>query len=57
LAQRGYDDRFGARPLRRTVQHHIEDRAAELLLEGKISAEDTVTAVVDGDEIRLEKRL
>jgi ATP-dependent Clp protease ATP-binding subunit ClpC len=55
LAQRGYDDRFGARPLRRTVQHHIEDRAAELLLEGKISAGDFVTAVADGDGIRLER--
>jgi ATP-dependent Clp protease ATP-binding subunit ClpC len=57
LAKRGYDDRFGARPLRRTVQHHIEDAAAELLLEGKISAGDFVTAVVDGDGIRLEKRV
>jgi len=55
LARRGYDDKFGARPLRRTVQHWIEDAAAELLLEGKIGPGDIVTAAVSGDSLRLDR--
>ena len=57
LARRGYDDKFGARPLRRTVQHWIEDAAAELLLEGAIGPGDTVNAAVAGDNLELSRRV
>ena len=53
LAKAGHDDKFGARPLRRTVQHSIEDAAAELLLEGKAKAGDSVAAIVRDDKIVL----
>ena len=53
LASRGHDDKFGARPLRRTVQHCIEDAAAEQLLEGKIRPGDRVAAAVCGDQVSL----
>lgn len=53
LANHGHDDKFGARPLRRTVQHCIEDVAAEQLLEGKIGAGDRVVAAVCGDRVSL----
>ena len=53
LAKQGHDDKFGARPLRRTVQHCIEDAAAEQLLEGKFGPGDRVAAAVCGDRIRL----
>ena len=53
LASRGHDDKFGARPLRRTVQHCIEDAAAEQLLEGKIGPGDRVAAAVCGDQVSL----
>ena len=53
LASRGHDDKFGARPLRRTVQHCIEDVAAEQLLEGKIGPGDRVAAAVCGDQVSL----
>lgn len=56
LARRGYDDRFGARPLRRTVQHWIEDAAAELLLEGKVNAGDSLRAEVSGESLTLIRR-
>ena len=55
LAHRGYDDKFGARPLRRTVEHWIEDAAAELLLEGAIGPGDTVNAAVSGDSLELRR--
>ena len=46
LAAAGYDDKFGARPLRRAIQHSIEDAAAELLLEGRAAAGDVIEARV-----------
>ena len=55
LAEKGYDDRLGARPLRRTVQHSIEDAAAELLLDGTIQAGDSVSALVSEDKLLLER--
>ena len=53
IARRGYDDKFGARPLRRTIQHCIEDAAAELMLDGGIKAGDAVIAEVRGEELKL----
>jgi ATP-dependent Clp protease ATP-binding subunit ClpC len=51
LAERGYDETFGARPLRRVIQNHIEDRLSEALLAGSIRPGDTVTVVVEGDDL------
>ena len=56
LARRGYDERYGARPLRRLVQHSLEDAAAELLLSGEAGAGDRLEARVEQGRIRLEKR-
>jgi len=53
LARAGHDDAFGARPLRRTVQHSIEDAAAELLLDGRAKAGDAIAALVTGGEVTL----
>lgn len=36
LAEKGYDPDFGARPLKRLIQHEVENRLAEALLEGKL---------------------
>ena len=50
LAHAGYDPDYGARPLRRVIQHSIEDPLALALLEGKYLEGSTVTVAVDGDE-------
>ncbi|MFC6356148.1 ATP-dependent Clp protease ATP-binding subunit [Luethyella okanaganae] len=42
LAERGYDPVYGARPLRRLMQHEIDDRLARALLSGTIRDGDTV---------------
>jgi ATP-dependent Clp protease ATP-binding subunit ClpB len=47
LAGAGYDPAFGARPLKRVIQHRILDALATELLAGKISDGDAVTADVD----------
>ena len=56
LARRGYDEKYGARPLRRILQHSIEDAAAELLLSGRAVRGDTVEAEMENGEIVLRVR-
>ena len=36
IADKGFDDTYGARPLRRAIQSEIEDKLSEEILEGKI---------------------
>ena len=49
LAKEGYDEKYGARPMRRYIQEHIEDELAELYLSGVIAGGDTaVIGVTDG---------
>jgi len=47
IAERGFDPMYGARPLKRTIQRHIEDAIAEELLKGHFS---------DGSNIRVRKK-
>jgi ATP-dependent Clp protease ATP-binding subunit ClpC len=42
LADKGYDPDYGARPMRRAVERHLEDPMAEELLRGTIKTGDTV---------------
>ena len=50
LARAGYDPDLGARPLRRVLQHSVEDPLALALLEGRYAEGDTVTVEAPGDE-------
>ena len=47
LAERGYDPIYGARPLRRLMQHEIDDRLATSLLAGETRDGDTVLVDLD----------
>ena len=50
LADKGFDDVYGARPLRREIQSKIEDPLSEKILEGTIKNGDTVKCTfTDGD--------
>jgi ATP-dependent Clp protease ATP-binding subunit ClpA len=53
LAERGYDPDYGARPLRRVIQRHVEDPLALALLEGRYKEGDPVVVDVDGDDLAL----
>lgn len=55
LAKEGYDPAFGARPLRRAIQKHIEDRLSEELLRGNISKGDTLTIDEKEGELIVER--
>jgi ATP-dependent Clp protease ATP-binding subunit ClpC len=53
LAEEGYSDEYGARPLRRVIQNRIEDVLSDAILADKFSAGDTVLAQADEGEIAL----
>ncbi len=53
LGEKGYDQVFGARPLRRVIQDEIEDRLSDALLEGRFDAGDRVHIDVQDDEVIL----
>lgn len=42
LAEKGYDKQYGARPLKRAIQSHIEDALADILLRGESKQGDTI---------------
>ena len=43
IVENGYDQNFGARPLRRFIQRNVETAAARIILSGNISSGDTIT--------------
>jgi ATP-dependent Clp protease ATP-binding subunit ClpC len=51
LGKKGYDEVFGARPLRRVIQDLIEDRLSEDLLRGNFQSGDTVVVDLEEEEI------
>ncbi|MFC2078146.1 AAA family ATPase, partial [Candidatus Bipolaricaulota bacterium] len=52
LIKQGYDVRYGARPMRRTIERLIENPISECILEGEFGAGSLVRATADGEEIR-----
>jgi ATP-dependent Clp protease ATP-binding subunit ClpB len=55
LAERGYDPIYGARPLRRLMQHEIDDKLARALLGGEIRDGDTVRVDLAGDALTVDR--
>lgn len=56
LAKTGFDPAFGARPLRRAIQKHIEDRLSEELLKETIKKGDTVEIDMQDGELAVSKK-
>lgn len=55
LAEAGYDPIYGARPLRRAIQKHIQDSLAKLLLKGEFMEGDTVRVDADAHGLTFAK--
>jgi len=51
LGSKGYDEVYGARPLRRVIQSMVEDKLSEDILRGKFHAGDTVLIDLEGEEL------
>lgn len=52
LVEKGYDEKYGARPLRRTIQNQLEDKLAEEILDGRVKNGDRVDVVKDGEALK-----
>jgi ATP-dependent Clp protease ATP-binding subunit ClpB len=55
IAKAGFDAVFGARPLKRAIQEHIENPLARQILEGRFSAKETVVVDAVNGEITFRK--
>jgi ATP-dependent Clp protease ATP-binding subunit ClpB len=51
IAREGYDPVYGARPLRRFIQHEVETRIGRALLSGEIEDGATIVVDADGDDL------
>jgi ATP-dependent Clp protease ATP-binding subunit ClpC len=47
LIEKGYDEKYGARPLNRAIQKYVEDPIAEKVLDGEINLGDTISISYD----------
>ena len=50
IAEKGYDSNFGARPLKRAIQKHLEDPIAEEILKGELTEGDTMEVDYDKEK-------
>lgn len=52
IFEKGYDKKYGARPLKRAIQTNIEDELAEAVLKGEIKRGDTIQVTVRNDKVK-----
>ena len=54
ILEQGYDEKYGARPLRRALERMIENPISELILKGEIKSGDIINVKVVKDSIKIE---
>ena len=53
LAKEGYEPAYGARPLKRAIQQHVEDLIADAIITKKVKKGDTIKIIKDSKENKL----
>jgi len=56
LIEKGYDEKYGARPLRRAVEHYLEDPLAEAVLRGTLKDGEPILVVRDGEKLDFKQK-
>jgi ATP-dependent Clp protease ATP-binding subunit ClpC len=56
IFDKGYDKKYGARPLKRAIQNNVEDALAEYILSGKAVSGDTISISVHDDKVTFTKK-
>ena len=51
LTEKGFDPRYGARPLKRAIQKHVEDELSELIIKGSIQEGAPLTVEVENERV------
>ena len=55
LSKKGFDPKYGARPLRRAIQSMVEDAVAERVLDGTLHSGDTARLTVENETLHVGK--
>lgn len=53
LIEKGVDIKYGARPLKRTIQNILEDKIAEAMLDGKITVSKKAKVIAENEEVKI----
>jgi len=56
LIEKGYDEKYGARPLRRAVEHYLEDPLAEAILRGDVKDGEVTVVIRNGDKLEFKQK-
>ncbi len=56
LIEKGYDEKYGARPLRRAVEHYLEDPLAEAILRGDVKDGEPCIVIRNGDKLEFKQK-
>ena len=56
ILDEGYDQKFGARPLKRAIKNHIESPLADYIIDADVKSGTSVKVSLDGDKIKCTKR-
>jgi ATP-dependent Clp protease ATP-binding subunit ClpC len=56
LIEKGFDPQYGARPMRRSIEKHLEDPLAEEILRGTLIDGEPVTVTADKDKLLFKQR-
>ena len=51
----GFDEKYGARPIKRAIQDKIEDFISEMVLTGKIKEGKKINLTVEDEEVKIGK--
>ena len=54
--EKGYDEKYGARELKRTIQRYFETSVAEILLQGKYKSGDNIICFCKDDELKYRRK-
>ncbi|KPJ93877.1 MAG: hypothetical protein AMJ53_06395 [Gammaproteobacteria bacterium SG8_11] len=56
IGEAGFDPVYGARPLKRAIQHRIENPLAQKILSGEFEAEDVILVDASSEDIVFSKK-
>jgi ATP-dependent Clp protease ATP-binding subunit ClpC len=55
LAEKGYSDEYGARPLKRVIQNQVEDALSDAILECRFDEDSAIVVDAEDDEVVLRQ--
>ena len=57
MAEKGYDVQFGASPLKRAIQTHLEDGLSELIITSSLKEKDVIQVSLNKEKGELEMKV